>query len=130
MAVTGLDHFNIRAPYDTLCTVRDFYADVVGLTVGERPPFKSRGFWLYAGNRAVLHLSELVMTSETEVPTAESSALDHIAFDCRDFDATVKHLSERGIAFEVSRVPLSGQKQLFLSDPVGVGVELNFAGDA
>jgi hypothetical protein len=82
---------------------------------------------MYAGDAAVLHLSESVGAQKADFSMVGKSALDHIAFDCRGFDATVKHLSARGIAFEVASVPLVGQRQVFLSDPVGVGVELNFA---
>ena len=32
-----------------LAASRDFYRDVVGLTVGERPPFRRFGYWLYGG---------------------------------------------------------------------------------
>ena len=31
--------------------LRDFYRDVVGLTVGDRPPFRRFGYWLYSGER-------------------------------------------------------------------------------
>lgn len=57
MSVIGLDHYNLRAPRPLLDTLRDFYIDVVGLRLGARPPFRSHGYWLYAGAQAVLHLS-------------------------------------------------------------------------
>ena len=58
MPVRGFSHYNLRAPRETLDRLQAFYRDVVGLTVGDRPPFAFFGYWLYAGDRPVLHLSE------------------------------------------------------------------------
>jgi catechol 2,3-dioxygenase-like lactoylglutathione lyase family enzyme len=55
--ITGLNHINLRAPAALLATLRDFYRDMLGLTVGPRPAFDSEGYWLYAGGQAILHLS-------------------------------------------------------------------------
>ena len=75
-AVAGLAHVNIRAPQALIEDVRAFYRDVIGLREGPRPPFRSRGYWLYAGGRDVLHL--------TVDPGAERASgdgwLDHVAF--------------------------------------------------
>jgi hypothetical protein len=37
MPVTAFDHYNVRADRPMLDRLRDFYRDVVRLTVGERP---------------------------------------------------------------------------------------------
>ena len=58
MPVHAFDHYNLRAPRALLDELCAFYRDVVGLTVGERPPFRRFGYWLYAGVRPVLHLGE------------------------------------------------------------------------
>lgn len=127
-AIAGLAHVNIRAPEALIERVRVFYRDVIGLREGPRPPFRSRGHWLYAGERDVLHL--------TVAPTIERTTgdgwLDHVAFSASDLDATIARLDAAGIAYERDDVPSLGQVQLFLTDPAGIGVELNFAtrGDA
>lgn len=46
MYTAGLNHFNITAPGELLEKVRDFYVEVLGLIVGERPGFRRNGFWL------------------------------------------------------------------------------------
>jgi len=121
-AVAGLAHVNIRAPEALIETVRAFYRDVVGLREGPRPPFRSRGYWLYAGGRDVLHL--------TIDPRAEHAHgegwLDHVAFSAIDLDATIARLESAGVAYERDDVPSLDQVQLFLTDPAGIGVELNF----
>ena len=58
MPVLGLSHFNLRASRPLLDKLKDFYVDVVGLRPGFRPPFQRFGYWLYAGDSDVLHLTE------------------------------------------------------------------------
>ena len=56
MPATKLDHINIRTTQPE--ATRDFFVDVVGLRDGERPPFNFGGYWLYAGEQAVIHLTD------------------------------------------------------------------------
>lgn len=127
MAVQSLHHFNIRASAQELRALRDFYCEVIGLTLGPRPPFRSSGYWLYAGESAVLHLST-ARESEAPLPDVSErrSAADHIAFRCSDFAATVERLRQHGVVHHIDTVPLVNEVQIFLHDPSGVGVELNF----
>jgi len=126
MKVIGLSHYNLRAPRDLLDQLRAFYVEVVGLEVGQRPPFVTYGHWLYAGGRAVLHLGE---APRDEAPREEASgSFDHAAFDCtgrREFET---RLAQLGIRYEVAHVPHTDQVQLFFTDPAGNGVELTFMG--
>jgi catechol-2,3-dioxygenase len=124
MAVGGFDHYNLRAARPVLDVLRDFYRDVVGLTVGERPPFRRFGYWLYAGDRAVLHLSE-ADNGEQRSGTAVNT-FSHAAFNCTgraEFEARLKRL---GIPYRTAQVPLLNLDQLFFHDPAGNGVELQF----
>jgi catechol-2,3-dioxygenase len=124
MTVAGFDHYNLRAARPALDELRDFYCDVVGLTVGERPPFRRFGYWLYAGGRPVLHLSE---TDEGEQrSSAAVNTFSHAAFNCSGravFEARLKAL---GVAYRTAQVPLLSVVQLFFHDPAGNGVELQF----
>lgn len=124
MAVLGFSHYNLRAPRALLEELRTFYTEVVGLSVGPRPPFANLGYWLYAGGRDVLHLSEV--RSETAPPGTAQSTFDHAAFSCEGREAFERRLKELGVAYRVAHVPQTGQLQLFLRDPAGNGVELNF----
>ncbi len=127
MPTLGLNHYNLRASRQLIERLRTFYCDVVGLTPGERPPFGSFGYWLYAGGQPILHLSE---TRPGESSAAGATAtFDHAAFTCSGRAEFERRLARLGIAFKTARVPGSTQVQLFISDPAGNGVELNFAGE-
>jgi catechol-2,3-dioxygenase len=123
MTVQAFDHYNLRAARTVLEELRAFYCDVVGLRVGERPPFRRFGYWLYAGDRAVLHLSE---ADEGEQRGSSVNTFAHAAFNCTDRAAFEQRLTARGIRYRVAQVPLTGQVQLFFHDSAGNGVELQF----
>jgi catechol 2,3-dioxygenase-like lactoylglutathione lyase family enzyme len=121
----GLDHYNIT-PSD-LARSRRFYSEVLGLTDGAMPMFRMPGAWLYCGERPIVHLS-------VREPGAEKDTgkFNHIAFSARDLNGTIRHLRRLGIEFEVVKVPpmenhpRSGGTQIFLSDPDGIALELQF----
>ena len=102
-----------------------FYRDVVGLQVGERPQLSSFGYWLYAGSKDVLHLSEA--NPEEKRKENVATTFDHVAFTATDYDATVARLEKLGIKFKAREISNAGQKQIFFSDPAGNGIELNFS---
>jgi catechol 2,3-dioxygenase-like lactoylglutathione lyase family enzyme len=121
MAVTAIDHINIMGPAALIERCRAFYVGVLGLADGPRPAFRSRGFWIYAGGQALVHLTE------GDAAAAEGSAsIDHFAFRCDDLEAMRARMDARGVEYQVDSVPGSGPTQLFLRDPAGVGIELNF----
>lgn len=125
MGVLALDHYNLRAPRAMLDRLRDWYRDAIGLEVGERPPFRFHGYWLYAGARPILHLSEASAGEEHPVPGA--GTFDHVAFTCSGLPAMRERLDALRIPYRIADVPLTRQRQIFLADPAGNGVELNFA---
>jgi len=128
MPVSKLDHVNFRASRDSLDQLRDFYCDVVGLTLGRRPPFPEHGYWLYAGEQAVVHLS---LTNEVGIPAADAPAsFGHVAFACSDQTAYERRLTEAGVKYDVAVVPEYGTTQLFFRDPAGNVVELSFDSEA
>lgn len=124
MPVSGFDHYNLRADRDVLERLCAFYRDVVGLDVGERPPFRRFGYWLYAYGRPVLHLS---LADDGERRSSDAvTTFAHAAFNCTDRRAFERQLESHGIEYRVDQVPLTGQVQLFFHDPAGNGVELQF----
>jgi len=122
VSVGALDHFNVRTrQLDE--TVR-FYCDVLGLTSGQRPNFSFPGAWLYSDGRAVVHLVDISPTEEAQKP--DSGVVHHVAFMSRGFEAMKAHLETTGVAFRTVQVPGGELWQIFVRDPNGVMVELNY----
>ena len=119
MAVNSLDHCTINTA-DLDASVA-FYTEVLGLRNGERPPFGFPGAWLYCGDHPVVHL--IGGSRRTEAGTG---AIDHIAFRASGLKEYTRRLGERGIPFKERDVPGQPLYQLFLEDPDGVTIEINF----
>ncbi len=124
MRVKSLDHYNLRASRELLQELRDFYCAVVGLSEGDRPAFREDGYWLYAGNHAVLHLS--VAADGDSCPPFAASTFDHAAFACAGRADYEKRLVESNISYRTAEIPGTARTQLFFDDPAGNGIELNF----
>ncbi|TLY51951.1 MAG: diguanylate cyclase [Gammaproteobacteria bacterium] len=128
MAALGLNHYNIRAPRELLEKLRDFYCETVGLRVGARPAFRSHGYWLYAGDRDVLHLTQTREGETREISVTPT--FDHVAFTCENFASMHATLIAARIKHEVDAVPGNGPRQIFFRDPAGNGVELSFEAES
>ena len=124
MAVLGLNHINLRLSQAELTKVVDFYVNVLGFAVGERPPFNSSGVWLYAGGQPIVHLVEA--GPEERSASHGKGAIDHVALSCADFDGSLRRLQAAGIEYDERRVPERPMRQLFFEDPAGVMMELLF----
>lgn len=124
MKILEFDHYNLCGPRELLESLCAFYTDTVGLTIGYRPRFEKFGYWLYVGDHAVLHLTE---SSQNKLMSSDQSSFNHVAFNCSGLLEFQRRLSELGVEYTTARIPERKRVQLFLSDPAGNGVELNFA---
>lgn len=119
MALTTLDHVNIRTSH--LADMTAFYRDVLGFQEGDRPPFAFGGAWLYCGGHPVVHLVEV-----GEQPRTGEPQIEHFAFRAEGLQAFLDALQARGVEHTVRPVPGNGNRQVFLSDPDGNHIEVQF----
>lgn len=122
MAIAGMNHFTILT--DDVATTVAFYADIMGLAAGARPPFDFPGAWLYANGTPILH----VVGGRPRTELA-AGVIDHMAFTATGLAATRAKLAARGIAHSCRQLPGAGAWQVFFHDPNGAKVELDFAAD-
>ncbi len=126
MPLHGLNHYTIR-PAD-LEKTKDFYVDALGLEIGYRPPLAFPGYWLYCGGQPTVHLIGKGRAADAgrQTDPGPTGLLDHVAFSCTGLEKMRANLQQRGIAHEEKVIPRDRQTQIFLYDPDGVAVELNF----
>ena len=122
MSVGVLDHFNIRTR-KLGDTVR-FYEEVLDLKKGDRPNFAFPGAWMYSEGKPVVHLVDISRTDEQQKP--DSGVVHHVAFACRGFAGMKARLTSRNLPFDVREVPGVEVWQIFVTDPNGVMIELNY----
>jgi catechol 2,3-dioxygenase-like lactoylglutathione lyase family enzyme len=118
MAIEGMNHFNVLT--DDVEATRRFYADVIGLVEGDRPPLGFPGIWFYVGSRPILHVSA------AKLPHDRAGVIDHMAFTATDLRGTVAKLNREGVKFVLRQQVGTKIWQIFCHDPMGAKVELDF----
>ena len=135
MGIERLDHYSIRTT--DLEATRRFYTEVMEFEVGPRPNFPFPGVWLYQGGTAVVHvigidpndpsgLHAYLGDKDAGAATAGTGTIDHIAFVGRDAGGVKAKLRAADVPFRERLVPSLNLEQVFLEDPNGVTIELNF----
>ncbi len=136
MPLSHMEHFLIQT--EDLQKTRDWYVDVLGMTEGPHPDFRFPVCWLYLGDEPVLHLTvggeavsenRMKYLGQQSTETRGSGVIDHIAFRAHGLGEMMVHLEKCGIDYTKRQVDDQGLFQLFLLDPNGVKIELNFAAD-
>lgn len=134
MPLSHIEHYLIAT--DDMAKTRDWYCSVLGMEEGSHPDFGFPVYWLYLGGRDVVHIGQsahqagdnqkayLGRTSQDS--GTGTGAIDHIAFRATGLVAMLAHLRSRGIEFTERRASGRAPYQLFLYDPNGIKVELNY----
>lgn len=125
MPIDRIDHVNIRT--SDIAATAAFFRDVLGLRVGDPPRLDPARFqWVYAPDgAAVVHVT---IDPEAPPPGAAGSTggLDHAAFLCSDLAEMQARLDRAGATYETKGRPDGTLTQLFVTEPNGVLLELNF----
>ena len=145
MDIKRVDHYSIRTL--DLETSRRFYTQVIGLREGPRPPFDFPGYWLYSGdpptdlhnsarNYGLVHLMgfdkdkpgslDAYVGSRKVSSDGGTGALDHIAFAATGREALLERCQRLNVSYHERAVPMLGLHQVFIKDPDGVTIELNY----
>lgn len=141
MAIKRLDHVNFIT-HNTEATI-DFYCQLIGLVLGNQLSIdtsQSLYFYIPGQDIAILHVGNA--TSNKIQPKFErfadldsqsqgyfsTGSFDHfcLAIDTQDYNLFIEKIIKKGINYKTychEDIPL---KQIWLLDPNGVRVELNF----
>ena len=134
MAVVELNHYFVRA--NDLEASRSFYMEVLGFEQMPRPDFPFPGYWLGTGGRIQVHMGpDKIPNRETyylgtppHAATDQSGVVDHIAFLAEDPAAFIERFRRLDVTYRPRFLPASNLYQLFVQDPNGLMIELNFFG--
>ena len=129
-----LHHCSIRT--NKLEETKSFYEHILGMRVGNRPPFPFPGYWLYVEGAPVVHLIGIdpndpsglyeYLGGQKESLDSGTGPFDHVAFIINDPDAMRERFAAGSIEFLERKVPDMDLEQFFLEDPNGITVELNY----
>jgi hypothetical protein len=105
---------------------------------GAHPEFGFPVHWMYVGEVDIVHIGpsakganenqKKYLGRTSQDAGAGTGALDHIAFRATGLRGMLEHLRAERVPFTQRRANGQALFQLFLYDPNGVKIELNYAG--
>lgn len=129
MRVNRIDHINIRTPL--LEETLSFYERLLNLRRGRAAGMdQSRNGWLYdEDDWPIVHVN---MPEDDEIlpDDADTGRVHHVALDCAGHDGFMDRIRGLGIPHTLNLIEEIGLRQVFLMDPNGVRLELNFRGSS
>lgn len=144
MSIRKLQHYNIRTTrYDETIA---FYRQVLGMQAMRPPgaPEEAPPTWLCdETGEAVVHLipvdphdphasyARVIQfrgepDKKSPVSFDGSGSIDHVAFACEGWDTMLERLRSQGVSYTENHLTRFNLHQLFICDPNGVTLELNF----
>ena len=120
MPLTAFDHVNVLT--SNLAAMETWYAEVLDLHAGPRPPFDIPGAWLYLGDTPVVHLVEV-----EDAPTGyDGVRMEHVAFRATGYQTFLDTLGTHGIEPRLGHVPGTEIVQVNIADPDGNHIHVDF----
>ena len=124
MPLSDLHHVALKT--HDLPASEQFYVEVLGMEKVKRPDFDFPGAWLQMG-QTMFHLMAGYAALGADAETYYGSgAVDHLAIKAQGFDAMREKFETSGVKYRENNIADFGIWQLFLNDPDGVIIELNF----
>jgi len=134
MPLSHIEHFLVAT--DDIEKTGEWYCRVLGMKEGPHPDFGFPVKWLYLGDQDIVHIGPSAKNADanqkkylgrTSQDTGTGTgALDHIAFRATGLKQMMAHLKSQGIAFNERRASGQALYQLFMYDPNGIKIELNY----
>jgi catechol 2,3-dioxygenase-like lactoylglutathione lyase family enzyme len=130
MQINGLNHINIVAA-DLAKTVA-FYESVLGMKAqpipGAPPGFDGRWIFDSQGN-PVIHVQAYNAGRHGAINSGLTGAIDHVSLTCVGFADIKTRCAALGVDYRVSDRQYGDLRQMFITDPDNISLELNFAGE-
>jgi catechol 2,3-dioxygenase-like lactoylglutathione lyase family enzyme len=130
MQVLGVNHINIVA--GDLAATCEFYEQLLGMHAQPIPvaPPGFDGCWITdAQGNPIVHVQAHNAERHGELKRGLNGALDHVSLTCEGFADTKARCEALGIEYRVNDRQFGDLRQVFVLDPNGVSLELNYPGD-
>ena len=91
-----------------------------------RPPFDFPGSWLNMGVTMIHVFAGYAALDRDGDFRPGAAAIDHLSLQAQDFEGFKRIFRERGLKWRELDQPIAKLWQLFVHDPSGILIELNF----
>lgn len=103
-----------------------FYTGLLGMEEVARPPRGFPGAWVKMGQTMIHFYSGEAARSESGDFAHGSAAIDHVALRATGFDELKNAVVASGYSWRQAEIAEASLWQLFIKDPNGITIELNF----
>lgn len=124
MPVKDIIHVAIRTM--DLAATNDFYTKVLGFKFAPRPEMAVPGSWLDINGTQIHVLAGEKAFGIHDAAATDTGTVDHIAMEATGYDEIKASVVDHGCEHRENDIPGAGLWQLFIKDPNGVIIELNF----
>ena len=126
MRLQDIHHVAIRTL--DLEKTNKFYVDVLGMSFAKRPAMDFPGSWFQIGEHTMIHVLAGSGAYDTDGKfRTVGGCVDHISIGAEGYDGFTRRFAENGLDWREFAIPEVGIMQLFLRDPNGILIELNFS---
>jgi len=134
MALKELNHYLVLAK--DIEASKLFYTEALGMEIAPRPQAPFPGYWLSVKGVICVHLAAAnddpkmleFFAREAGKAGEGSGAVHHIAFMADDLSAFLKRFDALKVSILRRYVADARLEQIFVNDPDGVTIEINFPG--
>ena len=130
--IDRIGHINIRTTFGHFEDTLKLYETLLGLKRADSMATPGPdNIWLYADNgRAIVHVNAVGEGGDVEPDGVTTGRLNHVAFDCRDYELAVVRLKEAGLQYKRYETKAKGLFLLVTKDPINnIVIELSFGTD-
>jgi catechol 2,3-dioxygenase-like lactoylglutathione lyase family enzyme len=126
MEIKDILHVAIRTM--DLGATRKFYEEVLGLKLDPKRPdsVPAPGVWLDFKDTQIHVIAGPKAYGDTDPNTFGSGTIDHMAVRAVGYDAWRAHLERHGVDYRQNNVRDLNMWQIYVRDPSGVVIELQF----
>ncbi|MGJ8646620.1 MAG: VOC family protein [Marinomonas colpomeniae] len=118
------DHLSLSAKEPE--KIKDFLIELLDLEVKTRPDFSFSGYFLFAGDKDVIHI--FPQQSDIEAHNLENcfvpNIVHHVSFFSDNYDEVMQKIAQMGLRYNINNVPNSPVKQFFVRAPENLIIEI------
>ncbi|WP_156397455.1 MULTISPECIES: VOC family protein [unclassified Sphingomonas] len=130
--IDRIGHINIRTTMKHFEDTLEFYERLMGLKRAEGMAMPDpNNIWLFADNgRAIVHVNAIEEGGDVEPDGVSTGRINHVAFDCRDYDLAISRLKEMNLDYERYETAVKDLVLLVTKDSYNnIIIELSFGAD-
>lgn len=126
----NFDHISFRAKNPS--EMKDFIVELLGLKIGFRPDFPFEGYWLYSGDKDVVHIfndqatfyKDGLINEIIEEESSGKNIINHVCFYSDDYEELMERINKMNLDYSINLVPDSPVEQIFIKAPEDLLLEI------